>query len=142
MKPLALAAIFLACGSALAQGELSLCDGKGRASAYVVADDDLTIYLWSGEPVAYLTRDNGRDFHVYGFNGKHLGWFVNGIVRDHEGDAACALKDVVSNAQIEPIKSLKSLQSLKSLKELAPLRPLLSRQWGELPCRFFLSQGQ
>ena len=135
-----LLAIF-AC-SALAQDELSLFDGKGRASAYIVADDDLTIYLWSGDPVAYLVKDGGREFHVYGFNGKHLGWFVRGIVRDHDGAAACALKDVISSPQLEPLKSLKSLMPLKSLKELVPLRPLFSNDWGELPCRFFLSQGK
>jgi hypothetical protein len=142
VKSLALSLVLLASATAQAQDELSLFDGKGRAAAYVVADDDLTIYLWTGEPVAYLSKDRGRDYHVYGFNGKHLGWFVNGIVRDHEGDAACAFKDVISNTEIEPLKSLKSLKALKGLKELAPLRPLLSQQWGELPCRFFLSQGQ
>lgn len=142
MKLLVLAAIALVCSRAYAQDELSLFDSKGRASAYVVADDDLTIYLWGGQPVAYLVKEQGRDFDVYGFNGKHLGWFVNGIIRDHEGEATCALKEIVPNAQIEPLKGLKSLKSLKNLTELTPLRPLFSTQWGELPCSFFLSQGQ
>lgn len=142
MKHLLASFLLLVAFGAAAQEELSLFDGKGRVSAYIVADDDLTIYLWSGEPVAYLVKDGGGEFHVYGFNGKHLGWFVRGIIRDHEGEAACALKEVVSNPQLEPLKSLKSLKFLKSLKELAPLRPLFSSQWGELPCRFFLSQGK
>lgn len=142
MKILSFLALFIFWCNAYAQEERSLFDGKGRASAYIFLDDALTIHLWSGEPVAYLTKDSGREFHVYGFNGKHLGWFVDGIVRDHEGNAACALKSLVSNAQIEPLKSLKSLKPLKGLKELAPLRPLFSRDWGELPCRFFLRQGQ
>lgn len=140
MKRIAAVSLLLLCSIANAQDDLSLFDGKGRASAYIT--DDLTIYLWSGEPVAYLDRDRGRDFHVYGFNGKHLGWFVGGILRDHEGDAACATREAISNLQLEPLKSLKSLKRLKSLKELAPLRPLFSLQWGELPCRFFLKQGE
>jgi hypothetical protein len=139
---LALPFLILASAAASAQDELSLFDGTGKAAAYIVADKDLTIYLWSGEPVAYLVEDRDRDFHVYGFNGKHLGWFVGGFLRDHDGDAACALKDVVSNAQLEPLKSLKSLRPLKGLKELAPLRPLFSRQWAQFPCRFFLSRGE
>lgn len=130
------------CSAAFAQDAISLFDGRAYAAAYIVADDDMTIYLWSGEPVAYLLSDRSRDFHVYGFNGKHLGWFVDGVVRDHEGAAACALKNVISNTQLEPFKALKSLKSLKSLKELAPLRPLFSMQWGELPCRFFMKQGE
>jgi hypothetical protein len=124
-----------------AQNELSLFDSQGRASAYVVTDDGFTIYLWSGEPVAYLVSEGGGDFHIYGFNGKHLGWLVSGIARDHEGNAVCALKDAIRNPQMEPLKSLKSLKPLKGLKELAPLRPLLSSNWGELPCRLFLSEG-
>ncbi len=35
----------------------------------------LTIYLWGGKPVAYLSAESDDGFHVYGFNGKHLGWF-------------------------------------------------------------------
>jgi hypothetical protein len=128
--------------TAIAQDEISLFDGKGRAAAYIVTDQDLTIYLWTGEPVAYLTRDSGRDFHVYGFNGRHLGWFVDGVVRDEEGSVACALRAAMSNPQLEPLKNLKSLKPLKNLKELAPLRPLFSQQWGELPCKYFMAQGK
>ena len=140
MKRIAAVALVLLSSVTYAQDDLSLFDGKGRASAYIT--DDLTVYLWSGEPVAYLERDRGREFHVHGFNGKHLGWFVGGVVRDHEGNAACATREAISNPQPEPLKSLKSLKPLKSLKELAPLRPLFSLQWGELPCRFFLKQGE
>lgn len=142
MKTFAVSLLLLLSTGAFAQDEVSLFDGKGRAAAYIVTDDELTIYLWSGEPIAYLVRDSGSEFHIYGFNGKHLGWFVGGTVRDHEGDAACALKGAISNPQSEPLKSLKSLKSLKRLKELAPLRPLFSRQWGELPCKFLLKQGE
>jgi len=42
-----------------------------------IADDRETIYLWDGHAVAYLYEDK-----VYGCNGKHLGWFVDGIIYD------------------------------------------------------------
>ena len=42
-------------------------DSKGTAVAYF--DDDETLYLWSGKPVAYMDEDS-----LFGFNGKHLGW--------------------------------------------------------------------
>ena len=51
--------------------DVALFDGAGKASAYVAVDDELTVYLWSGEPVAYLDQDSAGGFHVYGFNGKH-----------------------------------------------------------------------
>ncbi len=124
---------------ARASDETSLFDGRGRAGAYVA--EDLTIYLWSGKPVAYLDRDSSGGFHVYGFNGKHLGWFVRGIVRDHSGDGACAVKEVLSSTEIESIKSIKEIKPIKSIKEISPIRPIFSRSWSETPCRFLLQDG-
>lgn len=136
---LALAAV-LACLSGIAAAqETTLFDSRGRATAYIA--EDLTIFMWTGKPVAYLERDSTAGFHVYGFNGKHLGWFTRGIVRDHEGDGTCAIKEAIQMTELEPLKSLKELKPLKSLKELAPLRPLFSSRWSEAPCRFFLLQG-
>lgn len=123
----------------LASDETTLFDGRGRAVAYVA--EDLTIYLWSGKPVAYLDRDSAGGFHVYGFNGKHLGWFVRGIVRDGQGDGACALKEVLSSTEIEPIKSIKEIKPIKSIKEISPIRPIFSRSWSDTPCQFLLQDG-
>ncbi|MFA5689089.1 MAG: 4-fold beta flower protein [Kiritimatiellales bacterium] len=74
--------------------EISLFDSKGTATAYIA--EELTIYFWSGKPVAYLCKDSAGGFHVYGFNGKHLGWFVKGIIRDHQGKAVGATKDAIA----------------------------------------------
>ncbi len=61
--------------------EKTLFDKNGDATAYLTDDYQETIYLWDGEPVAYLL--NSR--LVYGFNGKHLGWFIDSIVYDYDG---------------------------------------------------------
>jgi len=60
--------------------EKTLYNANGEPVAYI--SDALTkaIYLWDGHPVAYL-----YDYHVYGFNGLHLGWFLDNIVYDSEG---------------------------------------------------------
>jgi hypothetical protein len=76
----------LATPSVALADDVALFDGSGSASAYVAVQDELTIYLWSGEPVAYLERDSAGGFRIYGFNGKHLGWVVDGLVRNHDGD--------------------------------------------------------
>lgn len=88
-----------------AKEEVSLFDGTGRAHAYIAVDDELTIYLWSGRPVAYLEKDREGGYHVYGFNGKHLGWFVRGVIRDHEGSASCATKEAIRSTEFEPSKA-------------------------------------
>ena len=84
-KNLLLVALLFIYSDLFAQDEISLFNHDGEAVAYIDSeDDDLTIYLWSGRPVAYLFSKSG-EFHVYGFNGTHLGWFIDGIIRNHDG---------------------------------------------------------
>jgi hypothetical protein len=128
--------------SAALADDVALFDGTGKATAYVAVDDELTIYLWGGEPVAYLERDSAGGFHIYGFNGKHLGWFVDGIVRDHDGDAACATKERLRSTEFEPFKSFKQFKPFKSFKEFAPFRPFFTNSWGGTPCQFLLVEGK
>lgn len=124
-----------------AEDEVSLFNGSGKADAYIAIDDELTIYLWSGKPVAYLEKDSDGGYHVYGFNGKHLGWFVKGIVRDHEGNASCAVKEVLKSTDYEPYKSYKQYKPYKSYTQYAPYRPSFSSSFGDTPCRFLLGEG-
>jgi hypothetical protein len=120
--------------------EISLFDFKERAIAYIA--EDRTIYLWDGKPVAYLDGQSKDGLDIYGFNGKHLGWFKGGIIYDHEGDVVGGIREVFKTVpELEPIKGLKELKPLKSLKELRPLKPLFSKQWAELPLKFFLNEG-
>jgi hypothetical protein len=121
--------------------EISLFDQQGKAIGYIALDDGLTIYLWSGKPVAYLERDSERGFHVYGFNGKHLGWFVAGVVWDHSGNAGCAVKERSKFTEFELFKALKQFKPFKSFKEFAPFRPAFTTSWSDTPCRLLLAEG-
>jgi hypothetical protein len=127
--------------SASDRDEITLFDSQGEAVAYVSPDDENNIYLWSGKPVAYLKRE-GREVHVYGFNGKHLGWFVGGIIRDHEGNGVGFIQGAVTTlTKLEPLKSLKALAPLKNLAELPPLQPLWTNKFSGVPLRLFLIDG-
>ncbi|MCP9751200.1 4-fold beta flower protein [Ferruginibacter sp. HRS2-29] len=119
--------------------EISLFNSQGIAVAYVdTDDDDLTIYLWSGKPVAYISDNN-----IYGFNGKHLGWWVKGVIRDHEGDAVGATKAASSmNTEYEPYKSYKEYKPYKSYKEYAPYKPYWSTSWSNTSFKMFLLAGK
>ena len=100
--------------------EISLFNSNGEPVAYIDTDDEnCTIYMWNGYPVAYLTTTSDDDFNIYGFNGKHLGWFCDGIVRDHEGYAVGFQKGAVSKyTQYEPYKSYKQYKPYKSYKSM------------------------
>lgn len=133
--------LVFAYGVRAGEADISLFDGQGRATAYIAVDDDLTIYLWSGEPVAYLAQDAHGGYNIYGFNGSHLGWFLNGVIWDHTGEASCATKDAMQGTQLEPLKSLKQLKPIKAIKEIAPIRPIFSNAFGDTPCVLLLGSG-
>jgi len=100
----------------------TLFDIKGNAVAYIDHDDEDIIYLWDGTPVAYLDYEN----NVYGFNGKQLGWFEDGIIWNLDGEKngfnknAIAVPVFVNN---EPGKSSKKFKPFRSSKESARSRP-------------------
>jgi len=62
--------------------EISLFDKDGNAVAYIADDYDRTIYFWEGQQVAYLFNDR----QIYGANGKHLGWFIDGVIFNPGGE--------------------------------------------------------
>ncbi len=104
MKPFLISLLALCFIQTKAQ-EISLFNSNGSPVAYVdTDDDDLTIYLWSGKPVAYISGDN-----IYGFNGKHLGWWVKGIIRDHDGDAVGCTKDATNMYTIRALQRIQTI---------------------------------
>ncbi|EMP7217993.1 TPA: 4-fold beta flower protein [Pseudomonas aeruginosa] len=117
--------------------ETTLFDGSGAPVAYISDDAESNIYLWSGVAVAYIV-----DSHIYGFNGKHLGWFDQGIAWDEKGHPVGFVRSVCPKmAKLEPLKKLKKLLKLKSLRKLAPLRPLNKRAVSGWSLEEFLKQG-
>ncbi|NRA14954.1 MAG: hypothetical protein HRU04_05600 [Oceanospirillaceae bacterium] len=117
--------------------EISLYDDAGEAVAYIDTDDEMNIYLWKGRSVAYLDDES-----VYGFNGKHLGWFKKGIIWDRKGYVVGFIEGAVSKlTKLERLKGLQKLTPLKSLQQLEPLEPLQKTKWGKLSLEIFLSFG-
>jgi hypothetical protein len=130
--------IVLSLSSKAIADEYSLYDYTGEAVAYIDSSEEFTIYLWKGIPVAYLD-----DSSVFGFNGKHLGWFKDGIIWDHNGYAVGFVKGAVNKiTKLEKLKGLKQLTPLKSLQRLQPLEPIFKDKWSSIPLEIFLSMGR
>jgi hypothetical protein len=120
--------------------ELNLYDPDGEALAYIDCRDQYTVYLWDGSPVAYLHQSNNL-FHIYSFNGKHLGWFVNGVIYDHDGSIVGCSKDVCPIMyQYEPQKEFKKITQGKRMKDPEPFTPMITGLWSEITLGVFLSQ--
>ena len=102
-------------------------------------DYSKTIYLTDGSPVAYLYN---RD-HVYGFNGRHLGWWIEGILYNHDGER---IGFTSSTCPVpigrEPAKTQrKSMDETRPRWEAPPL-PKLSFSFADLDLKDLLQEGR
>lgn len=117
--------------------EETLYDISGTLVAYITYDYEPIIYMWNGKPVVYLDQDC-----IYGFNGKHLGWFENGYIRDLLGFIVGFNKYATDVFLVrEPYKSFKQFQPFKNFKELKKLKPLYSRVKSSESLSVFLKKG-
>ena len=114
---------------------MTFYDCDGAPVAYT--EDNETIYLFTGEPVAYFYENA-----VYSFSGVHLGWFENGWIRDLHGSCVFFSEDSTGGPlkplkQLKPLKSLKQLKPLRSLRELKHLKALNRLSWSQKSGRAF-----
>lgn len=117
--------------------ETNLYDSNGNAVAYIVDDAEHSIYTWDGHAVCYLVNDL-----VYGWNGLHLGWFIDGVIYDQYGyRVGFDQTKCPSHLKWAPLKSLKYLKTLKSLRSLPYIRPWLTRNMSNMSLSDFLNRG-
>jgi hypothetical protein len=141
LSKLLMIVIILGLSSKAFSKEITLFDKDGDAVAYIADDEDATIYLWDGTPVAYL-ESNGNAFHIYGFNGKHLGWFEDGVVRDRGGYAVGFIKGAINKTtKYEPYKGYKKYKPYKSYTQYAPCKPYYKSQFSGTYLSLFLKAG-
>lgn len=118
--------------------DIDLYEKDGRAVAFISMEFDSRIYLMDGTGVAYIWDEN----HVYGINGRHLGWFFDGIVYDNNGKRAgftattcpAGITKVVGKGEKRPFSELRS-------RWKAPPTPNLSYSYSELTLDELLRQG-
>lgn len=117
--------------------EITLFDGKGHPVAYIADDGDSSIYLWRGQAVVYISGEN-----IYGWNGKHLGWFVDGILYDLHGCRVGSIGERCPYAlYAQPAKYAKHAKYAKCARYAAYARPGLSTSYSRQPFEEFLKEG-
>lgn len=119
--------------------ETTLFDAQGNPVAYLSDDYDRTIYLWDGHPVAYLYEEQ----HVYGFNGRHLGWFIEQVLYDENGERVGFTSVSCPTAVAkEPVKPKKFPRDEMTSRWKVPATPSLGFQPSTRPLADFLKQGR
>jgi hypothetical protein len=112
-----------------------------KASIYVYGFPDVTIDIndfiirnWNGQPYAYLYFDQ-KDTNtalIYGFNGKHLGWYFEGSFYSNSGKLIGNLFSKwrkMHSDRITPSITIRHLTPKKLDKEAPKVRPIFSTTW-------------
>lgn len=103
-----------------------------------IAYEDDGVYLFSGKPVAYLCNDA-----IYNYVGKQLGWFINGWIRDMEGNCVFFTENTIGLGPLKPlkksvpIKGIKIHKPVKLVCKINNVRPLENMKWSKLPSELF-----
>lgn len=133
MKLITLSILAMCCAVAVQAQEVTLFDKKGKAIAYIDYEEEASIFLFDGTPVAFLERD-GEDVVVWGYNGKHLGWYEDGILYDKKGYIAGGREDALTIfTQMEPFKQIQRITPIRPITSFAPFKPILSFAWSGTP---------
>lgn len=73
--------LFFSFSNSVFAEEVVIYDAAGQYVGFFDPALD-SIYLSSGEPVAYIDKGTGA---VYGYDGRYLGWYRDGVIRDTNG---------------------------------------------------------
>jgi hypothetical protein len=117
---------------------MTFYDRTGRAVAY--AEDDVHLFLYSGQPAAYII-----DGSVYAYSGRHLGTVRSGRLRDHAGRCVCFTEEAapagleLPEKRAKPPKLVKKPKPPKDRRELPPARPDDEDAWSELAAETFFA---
>ena len=119
--------------------EKTLFDKDGEAVAYIVDDYHETVYMWDGIPVAYLYNDE----HIYGINGRHLGWLINEVIYDGQGERIGFTSNTCPVAIAkEPVKTERRVMDEIRSRWSAPPLPKLTFNLSRRSLADFLMEGR
>lgn len=113
-------------------------DQTGTPRAYTINGVD--IYLFSGEPAAYIEQDM-----VYAFSGKQLGWSWDGWIRDLNG--YCVFFTPYATGGVYkpymgfvPYAAYRQYLPYKSYRQYPQMRPYKKNAWSNLSGLAFFEQ--
>ena len=98
--------------------QLVFSDSRGQVVALKDDDDDV-VFLWSGRPIAIVDDES---VSVYGFDGRHLGWFVEGWIRDHDG-ACVYYTDHATGGPVRPARRTRPKRGARKARPRRRARP-------------------
>ena len=118
---------------------MTFYDRTGKPVAYT--EDEIQVYLFTGEPAAYFAQDA-----VYGFNGRQFGWFDAGWIRDLNGKCVFYSENSSGSGPVKPVKQIctvkcvKHVMPVKCVREVLRVRAVNQLSWSGLSGTQFFTQ--
>jgi hypothetical protein len=102
-------------------------DRSGRPVAY--SNDGVHVHSFSGHAIGHIHEDSICDY-----SGKHLGWFVDGWVRDHSGRCVMFTDEasggpVMPRRGTQPTKIVKQIPPAKGVRKAKPKERKVLNSW-------------
>jgi hypothetical protein len=117
---------------------ITFYDQSGEAVAYLDEDGE-SIYLYGGEPIAFLSGEG-----IYSYAGRYLGWFEDGWVLDRSGNRVFFTENATGGPvrpvrAVRPARGARSARPARGAREARPARPVRSSSWSRLTGENFFS---
>ncbi len=111
-----------------------------RGSLIAYTEDNCHIFKFNGEPLAYINEDS-----VYTYEGKHLGFYQDGWIRDNDNMCVFFTKGAKNGPpramqDIGRVKSPKSKIPTKKTRDHQLKKPEIKQVWSELSSIKFFQQ--
>ncbi len=119
---------------------MSLIFYNKRGTPMAYTDDKKHIFYFTGETIAYI-----HETSVYTYEGKHLGFFKDGWIRDNNGKCVLFTKDATGGPEkrmqdIGPVISQKYNSPSKKPRDNKKIELLIKQEWSELTIKDFFNQ--
>lgn len=142
MKKIGFLFLFVCLFSSAVAQQISLFDKNGEAICYIDYNEESTIYMWDGTPVAFLQKERSEEC-IFGFNGQFLGWFEDEQVYDKNGYIVGATKEKLNRiAKMERIKSMQRIAPIRPITSMTSIKPMFRFSWGETSLSAFILAGK
>lgn len=116
-------------------------DRHGEAVAwYDDEQQEPAIYLYDGTPVAWISDES-----IYGYSGRHFGWFIDGWVRDSRGQLVMFTTESIGGPArptrcARPARGARAARPARGARQARPARPARSLSWSALTGEAFFRQ--
>lgn len=111
------------------------CDKSGRA-IFRVAEDNTRLIDESGKTHGYVEGE-----HVFGLDGSHRGWYLDGLLRDNDGNVVAFWSDLRTAPTCPVLPVLQQPFPVTPVSEVAPtqhvfgmthIMPQLHLEWSAI----------